>query len=142
MTDITDLHAQALKATGAIVAGIPPGRWHDTTPCPGWDVRALVSHVVAGNLWAAELAAGATITDVGGRFDRDVLGTGAAGAYAQSAAAAAAAFRLPVPSTHHAPSPTARLPGRSTPGTGSSTCSCTAGTWPPRPARTPRWTPA
>ena len=56
MTDIAELHAQALDATGAIVAGIPADRWHADTPCEGWDVRALVNHVVSGNLWAAELA--------------------------------------------------------------------------------------
>ena len=59
MADIAELHARALKSTGAIVAGMPPDRWCDSTPCAGWDVRALVNHLVAGNLWAAELAAGA-----------------------------------------------------------------------------------
>jgi uncharacterized protein (TIGR03086 family) len=95
MTDIAELHAQALDATGRIVVGIPPGRWHADTPCQGWDVRALLNHVVAGNLWAAGLAAGGTIESVGGRFDGDVLGPDPAGSYAASAAAAAAAFRRP-----------------------------------------------
>jgi uncharacterized protein (TIGR03086 family) len=93
MTDIAELHAQALDATGRIVAGIPPGRWHAGTPCQGWDVRALLNHVVAGNLWAAELAAGGTIERVGDRLDGDVLGPDPAGSYDGSAAAAAAAFR-------------------------------------------------
>jgi uncharacterized protein (TIGR03086 family) len=95
MTDIAELHAQALDATGRIVAGIPPGRWDAGTPCQGWDVRALLNHVVSGNLWAAELAAGGTIEGVGDRFDGDVLGTDPAGSYDASAAAAAAAFRRP-----------------------------------------------
>jgi uncharacterized protein (TIGR03086 family) len=95
MTDIAELHAQALDATGHIVAGIPPGRWHAGTPCQGWDVRALLSHVVAGNLWAAELAAGGTIEGVGDRLDGDVLGPDPARSYDASAAAAAAAFRRP-----------------------------------------------
>ena len=95
MTDIAELHAQALDATGRVVAGIPPGRWHAGTPCQGWDVRALLNHVVAGNLWAAELAAGGTIERVGDRFDGDVLGPDPARSYDRSAAAAAAAFRRP-----------------------------------------------
>jgi uncharacterized protein (TIGR03086 family) len=95
MTDIAELHAQALDATGRIVAGIPPGRWDAGTPCQGWDVRALLNHVVSGNLWAAELAAGGTIEGVGDRFEGDVLGTDPAGSYDTSAAAAAAAFRRP-----------------------------------------------
>src|SRR5215470_5738435 len=95
MTDIAELHAEALDATGVIVAGIPADRWHATTPCDGWDVRALVNHVVSGNLWAAELAAGRTIQDVGDRLDGDVLGPDPVGSYAASAKAAAAAFRAP-----------------------------------------------
>lgn len=95
MTDIAELHAQALETTGRVVAGIPADRWHADTPCDGWDVRALVNHVVAGNLWAAELAAGGTIEDVGDRLDCDVLGPDPAGSYDASAKAAAAAFRRP-----------------------------------------------
>jgi uncharacterized protein (TIGR03086 family) len=95
MADIAELHARALESTGAIVAGIPPDRWHDSTPRAGWDVRALVNHLVSGNLWAAELAAGAAIDDVGGRLDGDLLGSDPAVSYAESAESAAAAFRRP-----------------------------------------------
>ena len=95
MTDIAELHAQALDATGRIVAGIAPGRWHTGTPCQGWDVRALLNHVVSGNLWAAELANGATIEGVGDRLDGDVLGPDPVGSYATSAKAAADVFRRP-----------------------------------------------
>jgi uncharacterized protein (TIGR03086 family) len=95
MTDIAELHAQALDATGRVVSGVPADRWHAATPCTGWDARALVNHLVAGNLWAAELAAGNTIESVGARLDGDLLGTDPAAAYADSAAAAAAVFRRP-----------------------------------------------
>jgi uncharacterized protein (TIGR03086 family) len=95
MNDIAELHAQALAATGRFVDGVPADRWHADTPCDGWDVRALVNHIVSGNLWAAELATGATIGSVGDRLDGDVLGADPAKAYAASAEAAAAAFRRP-----------------------------------------------
>ena len=95
MDDIAELHARALESTGAIVAGIAPDRWHDATPCAGWDVRALVNHLVSGNLWAAELAAGARIDDAGGRLDGDLLGSDPVASYADSAKSAAAAFRRP-----------------------------------------------
>ena len=55
----------------------------------------LVNHLVSGNLWAAELATGAAIEDVGSRFGGELLGADPAGAYAESAAAAAAAFGRP-----------------------------------------------
>jgi uncharacterized protein (TIGR03086 family) len=95
MTDIADLHAQALDATGRVIGGVAADRWHAATPCADWDARALVNHLVAGNLWAAELAAGGTIEGVGSRLDGDVLGSDPAAAYAESAAAAAAVFRRP-----------------------------------------------
>ena len=95
MTGIAERHAQALDATGRVVTGVPAGRWHAATPCAGWDARALLNHVVSGNLWAAELAAGATIESVGSRLDGDVLGSAPVRAYAASAAAAAAAFLRP-----------------------------------------------
>lgn len=80
MTGIAELHAQALDATGHIVRGVPADRWHAATPYAGWDVRALVNHLVSGNLWAAELAAGGTIEGVGTRLDGDLLGDDPAGA--------------------------------------------------------------
>ena len=95
MSDIAELHAQALEHTGRIVSGIAPDRWQADTPCAGWDVRALLNHLVAGNLWAAELGAGGTIEGVGDRLDGDMLGADPAAAYAASAAAAAAVFRRP-----------------------------------------------
>jgi uncharacterized protein (TIGR03086 family) len=95
MTGIAELHARALELTGRTVAGIAADRWHACTPCAGWDVHALLNHLVAGNLWAAELAAEATIESVGDRLDGDVLGAEPAGSYAASAQAAAAAFLRP-----------------------------------------------
>jgi uncharacterized protein (TIGR03086 family) len=95
MTDVAELYAQALDATGRIVRGVPADRWHAATPCAGWDARALVNHLVSGNLWAAELAAGGTIEGAGTRLEGDLLGDDPAGAYEESAAAAAAVFRRP-----------------------------------------------
>ena len=95
MTGIAELHARALEVTGRVVSRVAGDRWQAATPCAGWDARTLVNHLVSGNLWAAELAAGATIEDVGSRFDGDLLGTRPAAAYAESAAAAATAFRRP-----------------------------------------------
>ena len=95
MTDIAELHSQALDATGRVVRGVPADRWRAPTPCADWDTRALVNHLVAGNLWAAELAAGGTIEGVGTRLDGDLLGDDPAEAYENAAAAAAAVFRRP-----------------------------------------------
>ncbi len=49
-TDIRDLVARALEQTGAVIAAIPAGLAGAPTPCPAWDVRALVRHIVAQDL--------------------------------------------------------------------------------------------
>jgi uncharacterized protein (TIGR03086 family) len=95
MNTIADWHAQALDATGRVVAAIPADRWRAATPCSDWDVRGLVNHLVSGNLWAAELGAGGTIEQVGGRLDGDRLGSDPAAAYAASAQAASDVFHRP-----------------------------------------------
>jgi uncharacterized protein (TIGR03086 family) len=93
--DLVALHRRALAETGRLVAGIGGDQWAGPTPCEAWDVRALLGHVVAGNYWAAELAGGRTIDEVGDRFDGDLLGADPASAYANSARAADAAFSMP-----------------------------------------------
>jgi uncharacterized protein (TIGR03086 family) len=93
--DIAALHEQALASTRRYVAGTNLDQMGDPTPCEGWDVRALLNHIVSGNEWAAELAAGKTIDEVGDRLDGDVVGDDPVAAYDASADRAAAAFNAP-----------------------------------------------
>ena len=95
MATVADWHTRALDATGRVVARIPADRWRVRTPCPEWDVRGLVSHLVSGNLWAAELGTVGTIEQVGDRLDGDLLGADPAAAYAASARAASDVFHRP-----------------------------------------------
>ena len=93
--DIATLHRQALEATRGYVAGVPDDQWQLPTPCEGWTVHDLANHIVAGNLWAAELGSGRSIADVGSALDGDMLGTDPVGAYDRSAESAAAVFEAP-----------------------------------------------
>ncbi len=88
------VHDRALAATRALVAGVPEDRWLSSTPCEDWDVRELLNHVVAGNLWVGELAGpeGKTIEEVGDRLDGDVLGEDPVAAYDTSVPVASRAF--------------------------------------------------
>ena len=95
MNDIAELHRCALDATRSRVAAITSDQMALPTPDDEWDVRALLNHVISGNLWAAELAAGATIEQVGDRLDGDMVGDDPLTAYDRSAQAAAAAFEAP-----------------------------------------------
>lgn len=66
-------------------------RWAAPTPCAGWDVRALVRHVVDEQRWAPPLLDGATVAEVGDRLAGDPLGDDPLGALDRAAAAAGAA---------------------------------------------------
>jgi len=93
--DIAAVHRRALDATRSFVVGVGTDQWDKPTPCADWNVRELLNHIVAGNLWAAELASGRSIDDVGSTLDGDVLGTDPIAAYDTSAARAAGAFEAP-----------------------------------------------
>ncbi|WP_433348560.1 TIGR03086 family metal-binding protein [Microtetraspora malaysiensis] len=92
MTTVIDQIDRALDMTAAIVEGITRDRLQAPTPCPGWDVRAELNHLVGGmRIFAAEL----TGTDVGARHEDDWLGGDPYGAFAAAAALDHAAWHGP-----------------------------------------------
>lgn len=93
--DLPELHDDALAATRHYVDGVGDDQWQQPSNCDDWTVRELVNHIVSGNYWAAELAAGKTIEQVGDRLDGDVLGDDPLGEYDTSSGAASAAFHMP-----------------------------------------------
>lgn len=72
--DLVDLYRRSQAEFTDRVRRIRPSQWSAPTPCGDWDVRALVNHVVGEELWAVPLFGGATIAEVGDRFDGDLLG--------------------------------------------------------------------
>lgn len=85
------LFRRALDAFGASVHGVADHHWAMTTPCPDWDVRSLVNHLLFELRWAVPLLAGRTIAEVGDRFDGDLLGDDPAGRWDDAAREALAA---------------------------------------------------
>jgi uncharacterized protein (TIGR03086 family) len=72
--DPLELHSRTLDLWHRRVELTPLDRWDAPTPCIDWDVRDLVNHVVAEERWAVPLLEGATLEEVGDRFDGDLLG--------------------------------------------------------------------
>jgi uncharacterized protein (TIGR03086 family) len=89
------LHSQAVAEWLEVVRAVPDDAWDRPTPCSDWDVRALVNHVVGEQLWVPPLMEGATIEQVGDRFDGDLLERGAVTAAELAAKGATAAFEAP-----------------------------------------------
>lgn len=56
--DPIGLYTAAAGQAGRVVDGIGPDQLADPTPCTDWDVRALLNHVVTGNLLFAAMVAG------------------------------------------------------------------------------------
>ncbi|HEX6870788.1 MAG TPA: TIGR03086 family metal-binding protein [Micromonosporaceae bacterium] len=71
---LLDLYRDSVDAFTRRVATIRPEQWHAATPCTEWDVRTLVNHIVYEQRWSAPLFQGATIAEVGERFEGDLLG--------------------------------------------------------------------
>jgi len=79
---------RSVEEFGARVSQIRDDQWEAGTPDTEWNVRDLVNHVLAENLWAPPLLAGSTIAEVGDRFDGDVLGAEPMAAWTAASAAA------------------------------------------------------
>ena len=72
--DLETVYQRTVDGWTARVEGVGADQWGAATPCEDWDVRALVNHVVGEDLWTEPLVRGATISEVGNRFDGDLLG--------------------------------------------------------------------
>ena len=72
--DLVELHGRCGQRFAALVAGVGPGQWHDSTPCSQWDVRTLVHHLLYEQRWVPMLLEGLTIEQVGDRFEGDLMG--------------------------------------------------------------------
>jgi uncharacterized protein (TIGR03086 family) len=70
---IVDLLQAAAAQFERIVASLPADAWDDATPCD-ITVREVVDHVVAGNIFAVRLLAGASAAEATAGLDADHLG--------------------------------------------------------------------
>jgi len=101
--DVVELFRRSCQEFDRRVAEVGADQWSQGTPCTEWDVRTLVNHVAVEDLWVPPLLDGATVEDVGDRFDGDQLGGDPKGSWrAARDAAVAAVDGLPsVDSTVH-----------------------------------------
>jgi uncharacterized protein (TIGR03086 family) len=93
--EVPTMVRRGVEEFGARVAQIHPGQWEAATPNAGWSVRDLVGHLVSEDLWAVPLFAGSAISEVGDRFDGDVLGTDPNGSWAAASGRAVRAAAEP-----------------------------------------------
>lgn len=93
MAPVIDDLRRALDQTGEVVAAVRPDQLGLPTPCDDYDVRALINHLVGGNLMFAAVVDGGEL-DLS-VLDQDNLGDDPAAAYRRSAQATLAAWQHP-----------------------------------------------
>ncbi|MFI6597574.1 TIGR03086 family metal-binding protein [Nonomuraea sp. NPDC050536] len=92
MSSVIDQIDRAIAMTADIVKGITDDLLAAPTPCPGWDVRTELNHLVGGmRIFAAEL----TGTDPGAAHEDDWLGSSPEAAFAIAADLDRAAWHRP-----------------------------------------------
>jgi len=90
MTDPRSIYRQALDQTGTIVAAVRPDQLGLPTPCDGWNVRTLLSHMVGAVTRAALIGEGADALAIPAFADEDTADWIAA--YSKAAGRALAAW--------------------------------------------------
>jgi uncharacterized protein (TIGR03086 family) len=81
----------AMENTGKIVANIKSTQLEDSTPCPKWNVRDLLNHLVANGSMMAEAAHGAKVESPAD----DYIGDDHVAAWEKAAGDLGSAFREP-----------------------------------------------
>ncbi|WP_033287574.1 TIGR03086 family metal-binding protein [Amycolatopsis jejuensis] len=93
--DLLAAHGRALDVFDVAVHTAGPADWARATPCTSWSVHDLVNHLVTEQRWVPHLLAGATLDEVGTRYDGDQLGSDPIAAWEEAAAAARSAWLEP-----------------------------------------------
>jgi uncharacterized protein (TIGR03086 family) len=95
--NVNTLHHRTVEFFADRVNAVKEDQWGDPTPCTEWTVRDLVNHVTYENLWTVPLMEGATIEEVGDRFEGDVLGPDPIGSALAAARAAITSVAAQLP---------------------------------------------
>ncbi|HSX27708.1 MAG TPA: TIGR03086 family metal-binding protein [Patescibacteria group bacterium] len=97
--DPKELFARAVGQTTTTMRHLDKRQLGNPTPCDEWDVRALLNHMVYELRWVPDMLAGRTVSEVGKRYDGDLLGSDVFSAWQHAADAALVAVKHVDPKT-------------------------------------------
>lgn len=93
--ELLDAHGTALALFDRVVHRIGADQWQSPTPCTEWTVSDVLNHLTNEQLWVPHLLHGATMAEVGDRYDGDLLGDDPIGAWERASAPAREAWLEP-----------------------------------------------
>lgn len=87
-----ELLPEAARAATAVIDALSPESLYGASPCDRWRVGDVLNHLVGEHLWAPHLLRGESLSDVGGRYDGDLLGSDPAGSWRRAMTASMMAW--------------------------------------------------
>jgi uncharacterized protein (TIGR03086 family) len=90
-TDAVSTYRSAVAAFDNVARQVTAASLDSPTPCTEWNVRQLLNHVVAEDLWAPPLLAGRSVDEVASEIPDDALGADPVAAWTAASGAAVAA---------------------------------------------------
>jgi uncharacterized protein (TIGR03086 family) len=72
--DVKKLFLICLESATDVVKQVKVSQFDDPTPDTEWNVRQLASHILYELAWVPDILSGRTITEVGGKYDGDLIG--------------------------------------------------------------------
>ena len=103
------MNSQVLEVAAGVVAGVRPEQLDGPTPCSEWNVRALLNHMIGGNIMFGTAAKGDAVDPA--VFEGDLAGNDPAGAYKRTAADAREGWSSPGAMERTVSLPIGDLPG-------------------------------
>ncbi|HSX33016.1 MAG TPA: TIGR03086 family metal-binding protein [Candidatus Saccharimonadales bacterium] len=91
--DAKQLFQEATTLADGCTRRVRPEHMGLPTPCSEWDLTKLLNHMVYELSWVPDMLAGKTVTDVGTKYDGDLLQSDPLAAWQRALAAAQAAVQ-------------------------------------------------
>lgn len=92
--DAKTLFERCIDQADHCLKNVQKDQLDNSTPCSEWNLKTLVNHIVNEVLWVTDLLAGKTISEVGSKYDGDLVGTTPYQAWQKAAEAARKAVEI------------------------------------------------
>ncbi len=109
--DFKEMYDKASEWTAGVFGGVQTDQYDAPTPCPEWNVKEMMNHIIGGGHMFAAAAQGADMSNPGDP-PGDMVGDDPEGSYRRSAAAVRASMEYPGVMEQMVKLPAAELPGQ------------------------------